>query len=77
MSPTIQSLGIDQMSVDDRLTLVHAIWDSIPGENKLPVLDDELRAELDRRIEEDDALPNDAIPWEMVKAEALARSKKS
>jgi putative addiction module component (TIGR02574 family) len=39
-------------------------------------LDDELRAELDRRIDEDDENPEDLIPWEVVKAEALARGKK-
>src|SRR5438874_2524621 len=32
MSPTVQSLGIDQLSVADRLRLVQEIWDSIAAE---------------------------------------------
>lgn len=76
MAPTLQSLGIDQLSVADRLTLVHDIWDSIAHESPVPSISDELRAELDRRIDEDDANPEDVVDWEIVKAEALARSKK-
>ena len=38
-----------------------------------PVLTQAQRAELERRCDDDDANPDDAIPWEQVKAEALAR----
>lgn len=31
------------------------------------------RRELERRVAEDDSAPDDVIPWEQVKAEALAR----
>jgi putative addiction module component (TIGR02574 family) len=38
-------------------------------------LTDAQRAELQKRIEEDDANPNDVTPWEQVKASTLARLK--
>lgn len=31
------------------------------------------RAELDRRVAEDDAFPDDVIPWEEIKAAARSR----
>jgi putative addiction module component (TIGR02574 family) len=33
------------------------------------------RRELQRRVAEDDACPDDVVPWEQVKAQALARLK--
>ena len=38
-----------------------------------PELTEEQEAELDRRLDEDDAAPDDVVPWEEVKAQALAR----
>ncbi len=32
-----------------------------------------LIAELDRRLAEDDAAPNDTVSWEVIRADALAR----
>ncbi len=77
MSQTMQSLGIDQLSLAERLTLVHDIWDSIANESPQPALTDGLRTELDRRLDEDDAAADDVIPWEVVKTEAAARSRQS
>ena len=34
------------------------------------------KPELERRIADDDAHPDDLIPWEQIKAEALARLKR-
>ena len=34
------------------------------------------RQELERRADDDDANPADTVPWEQVKAEALARFQK-
>jgi hypothetical protein len=34
------------------------------------------RTELMRRLAEDDSYPDDVVPWEEVKAEALARWKR-
>ena len=75
MSPTLTALGIDRLSVEERLTLVQEIWDSIVAEGQSPPLSDAKLKELRRRVAEDDANPDDVIPWEVVKAQALARLK--
>lgn len=75
MSPTLQSLGIDRLSREQRIALVLDIWDSIAAEVGQPVLTDAQRRELERRIAEDDANPDDVIPWEQVKAQTLSRLK--
>ncbi len=76
MAPTLQALGIDQLSVQDRIALVSAIWDSIAAEPHPPLLTDEQRLELQRRLADHTANPDYVIPWEQVKAEALARFKR-
>lgn len=42
-----------------------------------PTLTDAQRSELERRADEDDAAPDDAVPWEVVKAQARAKLKPS
>ena len=75
MSPTLTALGIDRLSVEERLTLVQEIWDNIVSEGQRPPLSEAKLQELRRRVAEDDASPDDVIPWEIVKAQALARLK--
>lgn len=70
----MQSLGIDQLPLDQRLALVHEIWESITAESK-SLLTDAQRAELERRLLEDDKSPDDVIPWEQAEAEILAQLK--
>ncbi len=36
MPPTLQELGIDRLSVADRLALAEAIWDSVAHESENP-----------------------------------------
>jgi putative addiction module component (TIGR02574 family) len=76
MSSTLQSLGIDQMSVPDRLALVEEIWQSIAADVERSPLTEVERAEVDRRLAAHQANPQAAIPWEQVEAEALARLRK-
>jgi putative addiction module component (TIGR02574 family) len=76
MSPTLQSLGIDQLSVPERLRLVQEIWDSIAAEVERAPLTDAQRAEVDRRLAAHRANPEAAIPWEQVEAAALARLRR-
>ena len=76
MPVTLEELGIDRMSVEDRLWLVQAIWDSIVSAPEYPPLTSALRIELDRRLEDHLANPDDLVPWEEVKAAALARVKR-
>jgi putative addiction module component (TIGR02574 family) len=46
---------------------------SIAADDAAVRLTDAQRAELQKRIEEDDANPDDVTPWEQVKASTLAR----
>ena len=73
MPVTLESLGIDRLPVAERIVLVQQIWDSIAADPDQVPLTPAQRAELERRCDDDDANPDDAIPWEQVEAEALAR----
>jgi len=76
MTATLESLGIDRMSVDDRILLVQQIWESVEADSAGTLLTEAQRQELERRADDDDANPDDTIPWEQVEAEALARWKR-
>lgn len=66
MPPTLQELGIDRLSLEDRLTLAQEIWDSIPEETSRLGLNDAQKREIDRRLAAHEANPDAAIPWEEV-----------
>ena len=65
------------LSIDERLQLVEDIWDSIAQEANVRaealLLSPAQMAELERRIADADAHPDDGIPWEQVRAELLER----
>ena len=73
MSPTLKALGIDRLSVGERIALVQEIWDSIAADAERSPLTEEQKQEIDRRLAAHRANPQAAIPWEQVEAEALAR----
>ena len=73
MSVSLKSLGIDRLTVEERLALVEDLWDSIAEENAATSLTNAQRAELDRRLADHRANPNDIVPWEEVKASITAR----
>lgn len=75
MSPTLQELGIDQLSTDDRLLLAEAIWDSVVRELEQTPLSEGQRVELERRLADSIARPDAVTPWEVIKARALARAR--
>jgi putative addiction module component (TIGR02574 family) len=75
MSPTLQSLGIDRLSREQRIALVLDICSTIAAEPGQSLLTDAQRGEIERRIAEDDAKPDDVVPWEQVKAQTLSRLK--
>jgi putative addiction module component (TIGR02574 family) len=72
MSTVLNSLGLDRLPRADRLVLVQELWDSIVAEGP-PPLTNAQRQEIERRVAEDDANPDDVIPWEQVKARTAAR----
>jgi putative addiction module component (TIGR02574 family) len=73
MNASIKSLGIDRLPIEERLALVEEIWDSIAADSAAVPLTEAQRAELQKRIEEDDAHPDDLTSWEQIKASTLSR----
>ena len=69
MGVSLESLGIHRLSVEERLKLVEAIWNSI-AEERTP-LDRNLLSKLNRRWEECLTNLDDSLPWEEVKVNVL------
>lgn len=65
--------AINTMSVDDRIRLAEAIWEGIEPDEPVPELTEAQKRELDRRLAEHKANPDDVIPWEEVEAKLEAR----
>ncbi len=76
MSPQLQALGIEKLSVDERIALVQEIWDGIATEVERSPLTEAQCQEVDRRLAAHRANPDAAIPWEQAEAEALARLRR-
>jgi len=76
MPPTLEELGIDRLSAEDRLTLAEAIWDSVARDIEQAPLTEAQRKELERRLADSIARPDAVTPWEVVKARALERARK-
>jgi putative addiction module component (TIGR02574 family) len=68
-----QGIGIDRLPLEERLASVEEFWNSIAADGGALTLIEAQRAELEKRIAEDDAHPHDVTPWEQVKASTLAR----
>ncbi len=63
----------NSLSIDDRLRLVEEVWNGIVPQDPQPILTDAQKQELDRRLAEHDANPDDVVPWEEVNAELKER----
>jgi putative addiction module component (TIGR02574 family) len=70
------TLGLDRLSIEERIQLVQEIWDSISLEAEQLPLTEAKRNELDRRLASLEANPTNVVPWEEVEARALARFRK-
>lgn len=68
MPRTIDLDTIQSLSLVERLNVLGEIWDSIDQECHAVELTADLRDELDGRIAEDDASPDEGFTWEQVKA---------
>ena len=73
MTPTMKTLGIDRLSVAERIDLALQIWESIPPDLPVPPLTAERREELRRREAELDANPEIALTWEQIKESVQSR----
>ena len=73
MPTTMKDLGIDRLSVRERVALADEILASVAAEQSATLTPDARRAELARRAAEDDAEPDDVVPLDQVKARLQAR----
>lgn len=65
-----------KLSVEERVELVEAIWDTIAEQGaQLPITAAQ-KAQLDRRLADHEANPDDVIPWTEIKTEAIARLRR-
>lgn len=62
---------IRNLSVEDRVELATAIWDSVAEDAVLPTLSEEQKAELDRRLASRQESPQAGDSWENVKRRIL------
>jgi putative addiction module component (TIGR02574 family) len=76
MPLTMHELGIDRLSVEDRLALVQEIWDSLAQEAEQAPLSKAHREVLERRLADSISRPDAVTPWEEIKARALARARR-
>jgi putative addiction module component (TIGR02574 family) len=68
MSATVKSLGIDQLTIAERLSLVEEIWDSIAAEAERAPLTEAQQADLRRRVTDYEADRKRGSSWEEVKS---------
>lgn len=61
------------LDIDEQIELAEAIWDGIVSRGAAPPLTDAQKMELDRRLADHLANPNDVVPWSEVKAAAVAK----
>lgn len=68
--------SLQHLNPSQRIELAQALWDSIADQPR-PRISEARAAELRRRAAEDDAHPEEAIPWEQVKAEIIAQRSRA
>ncbi|NET57560.1 MAG: addiction module protein [Symploca sp. SIO2E6] len=62
------------LSIDDRIWLVQALWDSISAELEQLKLIEAQQQELSRRLADHQINPQSVVSWEDIKAQALSRA---
>ncbi|HEX8202118.1 MAG TPA: addiction module protein, partial [Isosphaeraceae bacterium] len=68
MGQQVNLADITALSIDERIILVQAIWDSIAAEADPLGLSDDQKRQLDQRVADLEANPDDIITWEEIKA---------
>jgi putative addiction module component (TIGR02574 family) len=76
MAASVKSLGIDRLGVEERIALVEEIWDSIAADSAAIPLTAPQRDELDRRLADHVANPDDVVSWDDVQTSLDERLKK-
>jgi putative addiction module component (TIGR02574 family) len=71
----IEALGIDRLSVVERLELIEQIWDTLPQQVQSREVPPWHLVELARRREEAENQPGLGAPWREVLAPAVWQSR--
>ena len=66
---------IKKLSVAERILAVEEIWDSIAEDQAALPVTAAQRRELDQRLQEHEAAPDDVVEWETVKARIKSKGK--
>jgi len=61
------------LDINEQIELVEAIWDGIVKSSAAPSLTEAQKTELDQRLEDHLAAPDNVVPWSEVKTAALAK----
>jgi putative addiction module component (TIGR02574 family) len=69
VAPTLKTLGIDRLSVAEKLELIERIWDSLPPNLYPEELPGWHLTELKKRLAPAESHPGEGTPWR----EALSR----
>ncbi len=76
MNLSVTLAEIKALSINDRIRLVQAIWDSIEAEAEQLTLTEPQKQELSRRVADHKANPDAVVSWEAVQAQARARIRR-
>jgi putative addiction module component (TIGR02574 family) len=76
MPLSIKKLGVDRLPLEERLVLLEELWDSIADDAAAVPLTPSQVAELDRRIADHEASPDDVLPWDQIRDTMLERLKR-
>ena len=67
--------AIQEWSIDEQRRLINDVCDGLEPERP-PAMSEAKMREIDRRLAEHEANPDDVVPWEEVEAAARARVSK-
>ena len=74
MAVTLESLGLDRLSTDEKFEVIGRLWDSIvAAEPPGALLSDAQREELKRRVADAQVRPDDYVTWEEAHARTMER----
>lgn len=73
VSDLLQQVSL--LDTDAQLDLVEAIWNGIVSRNAAPALSAAQEAELDRRLDEHLASPDEVVSWDEVQTGFFAQFK--
>jgi putative addiction module component (TIGR02574 family) len=66
VDPTTALQAIQSWPAEERVNFLFRLWDQLVADGWQPVPDEELAAELDRRLDAHAANPTDVRTWEQI-----------